>query len=311
MTEPKLEANDHQSQRETLIRDKIAKSWGSLVGAHGYGEPQAAAGLLYDSLYRSGAVGDQLPPDERETTVAILEQPVDLEGDMPDRDEFVQAVADTMVRGVSVAETLLPGAREQIETLAGRGDEVIIWSAGDPAHQHHKLGAIGLHDPDVTPNVEPPVRLNPDFEPLEIQTAIATNKSTPENFDRVREAATGRQVVVVDDRAKNILKFLEEFPDAKGIWVQFGVHAKRALAKQASGEATDVVDAIAQGRIFPVGAVDQTVASIDSMYEAGVLDSAKELAVAFDYDDTIIDNIRRRDLQHAAVERVLRTQGWI
>jgi hypothetical protein len=118
-------------------------------------------------------------------------------------------------------------------------------------------------------------------------------------------------MVVIDDRTKNLMAFLAEFPEARAIWVQFGAHAEKAVGKLEQGNDPAVAEAIAQGRIIPVSSIDQVVGAIEQMYESGVLNRDKELAAAFDFDDTIIDNEKRRELQHDAVVKVLNERGWV
>lgn len=304
--------------RDALIDAKIAQSWGSSVGEKGYGAPDEASERLYDSLYHPDQVvqgmgarhPDGVAPALRPRTRAVLEEHLDT-GPPPDRAQFVRTMSDTIVRDVDVAQTLLPGAREQLVQLDRRGVEVLVWSAGEPKHQHHKLAAIGIADPHIAPTVDPPVEVSHDFgEPLHVTTAIAPDKTVPQNMDKVAEAARDRHLVVVDDRTKNLQAFQAHFPEATALWVQFGAHAGKSVARLDRGEDPAVAEAIARGTIVPVRDIADLVPTIERLQREGMLPADNTLALATDLDDTLLDNDRRRDLQHAASKAALQEHGW-
>ncbi|WTW91907.1 hypothetical protein OG216_00225 [Streptomycetaceae bacterium NBC_01309] len=308
-TDPSDTGSGRSDGRTELIAAKIEHAWGSSVGEKGYGAPDEVAERLYDALYHPDRVvqgiRDRLPegsrvPELRASTQEALEARADM-GPAPDRGEFVRTVSDTIVRDVPVAQTLLPGAREALAELGRRGVGVMAWSAGEPKHQHHKLADIGMVDPAIAPSVEPLITVSRDFGPLlEVATAIAPDKTVPENMQRVRQFAGDRHLVVADDRTKNVIAFQQQFPEATGLWVQYGAHAAKSVAKLERGEDPAVAQAIGDGRIVPVREIGELVPTIERLQREGRLPENAKLALASDVDDTLLNNDLRRDLQHAA-----------
>ncbi|NUS54572.1 MAG: hypothetical protein HOV66_06880 [Streptomycetaceae bacterium] len=318
-TDPSGSGSGSSDGRTQLVAAKIEHAWGSSVGEKGYGAPDEVAERLYDALYHPERVvqgiQERLPegsraPELRVSTRAALEARVDM-GPAPDRSEFVRTVSDTIVRGVPVAQTLLSGAREALAELSRRGVGVMAWSAGEPKHQHHKLADVGIVDPAVAPNIEPPIAVSRDFgPPLEVATAIAPDKTVPENMQQVARFAGGRHLVVADDRTKNVVAFQQHFPGATGLWIQYGAHAAKSVAKLERGEDPAVAQAIEDGSIVPVREIGDLVPTIEQLQRDGRLPENAQLALASDVDDTLLDNDKRRDLQHAATLDAVQSRGW-
>lgn len=162
-TGPSDSGSGSQDSRTELIAAKIEHAWGSSVVECGYGAPDEVAERLYDALWHPdrvlGRIRGPIPQAVATSELwAIAQEALEARvamGPPPDRGEFVRTVSDTIVRGVPVAQAVLPGAREALVELSRRGVGVMAWSAGEPKHQHHKLAAIGIVDPVVAPSVEP------------------------------------------------------------------------------------------------------------------------------------------------------------
>jgi hypothetical protein len=254
----------------------------------------------------------ELPSSKlRATTAPALEEPLELTGQTPTPEEFVPAVANAILYSADVASTVLPGAREQIVRLVEAGDRPAAWSAGYIEHQHRKLGKTGLVDLVATQDIDPSVEVTVEHgEPIEIQTAIAPDKTTTEIIARVREIADQDQIVVVDDRVENLRAFLGAIPEAKAaIWVQFGAHARREMDKLARGENLQLDEAIAEGTIIPIASIDQLADKVAELRASGTL-TEERAAVFVDYDDTLSDNARRRDMELAAAVDAIFENGW-
>jgi hypothetical protein len=324
MTEiPTAEAQQADPYRDSVLT-KVDIAWGSNVGDQGYADPYEVAERAYDSLYQPGDVVSGMDtraransPDTadlglpsqklRDDTRGALTAPLELTGNVPARDEFVPAVATAILHGGDVARTILPGAREQIQILIENGDR----PAAYPEHQHRKLGKAGLFDSGAIEGMEPPVEITTEHgEPIEIQTAIATDKTTEETITRVREIAGGDQIVVVDDRVKNLRKFQGAVPEAKAaIWVQYGAHAQKEMDKLERGENPQLAAEIAAGTIIPIANIDQLASKVAELREAGVL-TAEQAAVFFDFDDTMSNNAQRRDMELEAAVDAIFENGW-
>lgn len=318
-------------QYRAAILAKVDVAWGSNVGDQGHATPSEVAARAFDALYQPGELETNMdaraqvahpdaseresyqPPSQRlrpETRDALL-APLELVGSVPSPDEFVLTVANAILHGVDVASTILPGAREQIQQLVDVGDRPAMWSAGHPEHQYRKFGATGLRDIVAMESIEPPVEVTSEHgEPIDIETAVAPHKTTAETFERVREIAGGDQVVVVDDRVRNLTAFRAGMPETKAaIWVQFGAHAEKEMQKLASGDNPQLAEAIANGTIIPIASIDQLTAKIAQLRTDGIL-TAEQAAVFLDYDDTIGDNSRRRDLELEAAVDAIFEHGW-
>lgn len=323
---PSIETQQ-DSYRESVLA-KVDVAWGSNVGDQGYADPYEVAARTYDALYqpdeavagidaRARAKNPNLTEEElpsrklRDRTRQALTEPLELTGQMPTAEEFVPVVAESILHGADVAATILPGAREQIKELIENGDRPAAWSAGYPEHQHRKLGKTGLFDAVAVEEIRPPIAVtNMHGDPIEIQTAIATDKTTPETITRVREIAGDDQVVVVDDRVKNLRKFKDAIPETKvAIWVQYGAHAQKEMDKLGRGENPQLAEEIANGTIIPITNIDQLAGKVAELRGAGML-TEEQAAVFFDYDDTLSNNAQRRDMELAAVVDAIYANGW-
>jgi hypothetical protein len=242
----------------------------------------------------------------------VLVSPFAVHGITPSENEFVETIATVILHDADVARTILPGAREQISKLVECGDKPAIWSAGYPEHQYRKLGKTGLIDSVAMAAFQPPIEISHGYgAPIEITTAIAPNKTTGATFARVREIAGDSQIIVVDDRIKNLQKFLDNMPEAKAaIWVQFGAHAEREMSKLKNGESPNLAEAIATGRIIPIDSIDRLADKVAELRERGVL-SQEQASVFFDYDDTISNNSQRRAMELDAIVHTIFSQGWV
>ena len=324
---PPVEVERPDSYRSSVLA-KVDVAWGSNVGDQGYSDPYEVAARTYDSLYRPDTVvvgmdervrardpeiaERDLPSQKlRDTTRAALTTALELAGQVPDFDEFVPIIASAILHGADVARTILPGAREQIRELVENGDRPAAWSAGYPEHQHRKLGKTGLYDAVAIEGIEPPVEITTEHgEPIEIQTAIATDKTTEETMARVREIAGNDQIVVVDDRVGNLRKFTTAIPETRAvIWVQYGAHAQKDIDKVERGENPRLVEEIANGTIIPISNIDQLAAKVAELREAGIL-TAEQAAIFFDYDDTISDNAQRRTMELEVAVDTIFEKGW-
>jgi hypothetical protein len=311
------------------IYRKLSGAWGSAIGYWGYGDPTEVAYRLYDALYapehleegmdsRAKAANPSIAEEElpsrvvwSETRVTLL-TPVGIRGNVPSDDEFVSTVANTILQGADMASVVLPGARRQIDHILDQGDRLAIWSAGHREHQHRKIGGIGLYNSVEIEDIRPPVVVSSVHgEPLEVETVIAPNKTTTEVLTRVREIADGRQIVVVDDRVNNLQAFCRGVPETRAaLWVQFGVHARRAQERLVRGDAPGLKEAIFSGLLTPLSGIDQLCAMIAYLRTRDTLN--KEQTVLFsDYDDTLSDNIKRRALEFRAVIETLVNRGWV
>lgn len=219
--------------------------------------------------------------------------------------------AHAILHDADVAQTVLPGAREQIKKLMKAGDRVAIWSAGYPEHQHRKLGKTGLYD-TVAPEVTgPPIEITHEHgAPISVETVIAPDKTTPAALAHVREIAGDTQIVVVDDRVTNLRKFVDGIPQtAAAIWVQYGTHAQAEMDKLEDGENTRLAAEIETGAIVPVPNIDQLANKIAELRAVDIL-AAEPATIFSDYDDTIGNNSCRRDMELAAVVNVIFARGW-
>lgn len=316
--------------QDDLYRDSVLKkvdvAWGSNVGDQGYADPYEVAARAYDALYQPNEVIagmdvrvqtrhpelEELPSHKlRPSTQETLVEPLELTGQVPSAEEFVPVVAEAILHGADVGATILPGAREQIKELVENGDRPAAWSAGYPEHQHRKLGKTGLYDSGIVETIQPPVEVTTQHgEPIELPTAIATDKTTAETTARVREIAGDDQIVVVDDRVKNLRKFRGAIPETKAaIWVQYGAHAQKETDKLARGENPDLQAEIDAGTIIPISSIDQLVAKVAELRENGAL-TDEQAAVFFDYDDTISNNAQRRDMELKAAVDAIFANGW-
>jgi hypothetical protein len=316
-----------QDHRQSVLT-KLDVAWGSNVGDQGFADPYEVAARAYDALYRPDQVAEgmdaraqatkpdiateDLPSNKlRSATREALTAPIELDGQVPSEEEFVATVAQAILHEADVASTVLPGAREQIQQLTENGDRPAIWSAGHPEHQQRKLGKTGLFNTVEIEGIEPPVEVTAEHgEPLEVPVVVAANKTTAETFDRVREVAHSDQIVVVDDRVKNLNSFLEGVPETKvAIWVQYGAHAQKEMDKLAAGNNPQLAAAIESGIIVPIASIDQLASKIIELRQAGTL-TEEQAAIFLDYDDTIGDNARRRDLELAAAVDIIFERGW-
>lgn len=324
---PTSETMQADPYRDSVLT-KVDVAWGSNVGYQGFADPYEVAARAYDALYRPNEVTsgmderaraydadlaeEDLPSQKlRTTTRDTLTAPMELAGTTPAPEEFIPVVAKAILHEADVAKTVLPGAREQIQILAENGDRPAVWSAGYPEHQHRKLGKAGLFDTVAIEGITPPVEVTTEHgEPIEVPTAIATDKTTAETIDRVREIAGEDQIVVADDRVKNLRKFTAAIPEAKAaIWVQYGTHAEREMSKLERGENPQLEEDIASGRIIPIANINQLADKITELRGTGVL-TDEQAAVFFDYDDTISNNAQRRDMELAAAVDTIFDNGW-
>lgn len=318
---------EKDAYRESILI-KLDVAWGSNVGDQGSANPYEVAARAYDALYRPDDVAPgmdiraqaqnpdiadvDLPSQKlRPTTREALTAPLELAGQLPPPEEFVPAVAGAILYGTDVARTVLPGAREQIRGLIENGDKPAVWSAGHPEHQHRKLGKTGLYDSAAIEGMEPPVEVTDEHgEPIEVRTAIAADKTMAETIARVREIAGQDQIVVVDDRVKNLRKFTDAVPETgAAIWVQYGAHAQKEMDKLKAGENPQLAAEIESGTIVPISSIGQLSGKIAALREAGKL-TAGQAAVFFDYDDTIGNNALRRDMELEAAVNAIFEHGW-
>lgn len=325
---PPLEALQADPYSNSILT-KVDVAWGSNVGDQGYADPYEVAARSYDALYQPDQVeagidarartknpdmtDESLPSQKmRPSTKHTLTEQLELTGQAPSVEEFVPVVAEAILHGANVAATVLPGAREQIRVLVEKGDRPAAWSAGYPEHQHRKLGHTGLFDSVAIEDIKPPVKVTSEHgDPIEIPTAIAGDKTTPETIARVREIAGDDQIVVTDDRVGNLRKFTRAIPETKAaIWTQYGSHAKKEMDKLERGENPQLAEDIAAGRIIPIASIDQLAAKVDELRDTGVLTNERA-AVFFDYDDTISNNTQRRDMELAAVVDAIFEHGWV
>jgi hypothetical protein len=325
---PPVEAQMSNAYRVD-IHHKIDEAWGSNVGDQGYANPYEVAARTYDALYSPGDVEVNMDARARASNPAIADNdlpsrklwaptrealvtPLALQGQVPTVEEFVPAVASAILLEADVADTVLPGAREQFVKLIENGDKPAIWSAGYPEHQYRKLGKTGLYSAVDIEGIEPPVEITRQHgEPIEIETAIAGDKTTSEIFARVREIAGSAQIVVVDDRVRNLSKFRVGIPEMKAaIWVQYGSHAKKEMDKLGRGENPQLAEAITNGTIIPIPNIDQLASKIEELRQQGIL-GAEQTAVFSDYDDTISDNNRRRAMELKAATDTIFARGWV
>lgn len=314
---PDAETEQTDTYRDTIYQ-KLDSAWGSNVGDQGFADPHEVAERAYDAIHDPHNVGENMDArkraanpgvDEsdlpshnmREKTKTLLSTPIETQVAPPDREEFVNIVAEAILQKADVGSQILEGAREQIEDLIENGDRPAIWSAGYPEHQHRKLGKTGLHDSEASADITPPVEISQEFgAPIELPTVIAPDKGTTEAFDKVRAIINGDQAVVVDDRVGNLTKFLANVPETKAaIWLQYGAHAQKQIDKLARGENPELARAIGEGRIVPIASIDQLTDKIEELRDAGIL-SDEVAAIFFDYDDTLSDNAERRKLELAA-----------
>ena len=322
-----IEAQQQDPYRGSVLT-KVDVAWRSNVGDQGFADPREVAARAYDSLYHSDKVASgmderarannpeiaesELPSQKlRPATREALTEQLELAGQIPTAEEFVPTVAGAILHGADVAKTVLPGAREQIKELVENGDRPAVWSAGFPEHQHRKLGKTGLYDAVAIEGMEPPVEVTTEHgEPIEVPTAIATDKTIAETIARVREIASDNQIVVADDRVKNLRKFMDAITETgAAIWVQYGVHAQKEMDKLARGENPQLAEEIANGRIIPISSIDQLAVKIAELRKADKL-TAKQAAVFFDYDDTISNNAQRRDMELTAAVDAIFENGW-
>ncbi|MGF7229237.1 MAG: hypothetical protein ACQR33_04615 [Candidatus Saccharibacteria bacterium] len=315
--------SDSAVGNRAAIYQKLDGAWGSNVGDQGYADPYEVAERTFDAIYEPDAVDARkraadpgvdeahLPSHQlRDKTRDLLAAPLTLQRDAPDRQQFVATVAEAILQKANVGSAVLPGAREQIAELTDNGDKPAIWSAGYPEHQHRKLGKTGLHDSLLIAAIDPPVEISQEHgAPIELQTAIATDKTTRETFDRVHEIAGNNQVVVVDDRVRNLRAFMENVPETRAaIWVQYGAHAQKEMDKLARGENPQLATAIAEGNIIPIADISMLADKIESLRDTGIL-SDDVAAIFFDYDDTLSNNANRRKLElEAAVDAMFESE---
>ena len=251
-----------------------------------------------------GVSDDELPsktiwPATRE----VLQAPLHVSGEMPDPYEFVPMVAGSLLQGADMANTVLPGARQQIDYLLAQGDKVAIWSAGHLEHQLRKIGGVGLYNAVDAEGIIPPVVVSAvRGDPLEVKTVIAADKTTPAVLARVREIADGNQVAVIDDRASNLLAFREDVPETKAaLWAQFGAHAHREMDNSKRGASTKLETAIANGFVTPLSSIALLGAKIDELRATGII-GPEPLVLFADCDGNFLcDNAKRRSLEFNAV----------
>jgi hypothetical protein len=324
---PNGEVSQEELYRDSVLT-KVDVAWGSNVGDQGFADPYEVAARAYDALYRPDEVAsgmderardknpevteDVLPSHKlRPSTREVLTTPLSLSGSTPEASEFVPVVVKAILHSADVASTVLPGAREQIKELAENGDRPAVWSAGYPEHQHRKLGKTGLFDTVAIEGMYPPVEVTTEHgEPIEVLTAIATDKTTAETIARVREIAGEDQIIVVDDRVKNLRKFTDAIPETKAaIWAQYGSHAQKEMDKLSRNENPQLAEEIAAGRIIPIASIDQLTSKVAELRDAGVI-TDEQAAVFFDYDDTISNNTQRRDMELAAAVDAIFDNGW-
>ena len=96
--------------RSALIDNKIEYTWGSSVGEKGYGDTNEVAHRLYDSLYdpehalanieqRRLAENPDLieQPQLLDFVRDAVEAPLEIEGDVPTREEFVSTISEQIL----------------------------------------------------------------------------------------------------------------------------------------------------------------------------------------------------------------------
>lgn len=365
MLVPNLELAIPPEEVERSIADKVDRCWGAHVGVGEFADTDPYIQTLVRSLLDPDHVNEdfndqwgsvmgtaqtvltsRLWTAESIAQFAEYEQVAAGESIPTFSEEVTEKLRNTILLEVDVSATLFPNAREAYESFLASGERrgpeaartLIIWSAGAERFQHSKLRHIGIAVPDTdTAGMSPLPELNPCFKPIPAQSVIAAQKLGVDAMGELAQRTAGQQIVVLEDRPKNILGLQRTFPDAIGVWVRQGEHADGAerrledfSANQAersvelqqlrgrlnAGEELDgkttkrlnqleesdgLLRGIREQRIVVIDKIAQLNKTLQQLYASEKLDEGLPISLVADLDDTAIDNTMRRNMQHAMV----------
>lgn len=301
-----------EQEFNTKIAKRIGSAWDSCVGDFGYCDLTLLGKRLWTSLYTPDHALDGIGDNVRESTKQELRSPLAFTvsaGEPPElQREFIPAVFES-IRGVDVRSTLFEGAIEQLHELDKRHN-ILVWTAGYKPHQEIKLAKSGLQD-EKFQHLE--ILYPPETMPIE--SVINEDKFTEDILKKVSTFANDQKIVVVEDRVKNIVKFLDKFPDAKAVWVQQGAHAKKSLQRIAAREPLEeeiaLQNLIAEGRVHVIDEIAKLSQGVESIYPSEQLKTNESLAIVCDFDDTLSDNQKRRQMDQDAIQSTIMQKGWL
>ncbi|WP_331766798.1 hypothetical protein [Embleya sp. NBC_00896] len=300
------------AQRSQLVQDKLESAWGSAVGDFGHAPLAEAAKRAYQALYEPDKVvagiesrypASHTPKPLRDKTRATLEAPMAFDR-KPDMESFVQTYVQAAIHEADIAGTMFPGAREQIRLAQVKGAGVGIYSAGEVFHQEVKLGQLGVITDETEgardfPLPEPNLEFGP---PLHVMSAIAEDKTSPENMARIRTQTRGRPSAVIDDREGKAEAYVENIPNSNAIVVGQGPRGSKTFA--ARGETSREHG---HGTIHYVASIKDVDAKLAEIYG----EQRGDVFTYFDVDDTLGDNTERLKRQLAAAHSAMERNGYL
>lgn len=315
---PTHEQND--SSARDLLREKFYTAFGVVLDKYGVSNTAETAELLFDALYARDIVVEayDIPENPRfPGRFAVLREELPgLADTVPAREEFAQAVNDTLTRDQEIHEdSLYPGAKNTVKAMASKGPTV-IWTAGDTHGQPQsdrpgsyeqlkKVAGAGIgeirreiyHDQQAaavgkiaTGDTNRP-RLN-DI----LTVAAAEDKFSPEIIERVADYLHQQEiteVVILEDRPAHIQRLLPLLDQhgihGRGFWLRQGRHSEQA------------------------GDIPPEITAFDSIEEVGqhIGDLDDGIGFICDFDGVLSDQAKRKELQAYALYRMMKERQWI
>lgn len=300
------------------LREKILAAWGSARDQLKAPNAYRLAEILYKSLYRPGSFAEgEIRGREgfdREKALASPLPADKLPATIPDEAEFIEAVRHALGSETDYKEALFPDSLQTVRQLTEYGP-ICIWSAGDMD------GSTDREAEKEYPGSREQIKRVAKSGLAELRRSLSEDTGTPrheiltmasaenkiELLPRILEETQKRnlrRLIVIDDRASNILQAMEAAKNS-GIEI-FPVWVRQGLAKNSFPSGADSLEAWKQ----KLNAIDSISELSGKLLETKALDSAS-VGFLVDYDDVLSSDAKRMDLQVQSVCAMLRHNGWI
>lgn len=320
-TEPEKESN------ETICLNNLQALRFAVTGKFGSANLHASADYLYRVLFEPQQLESvlaelkiknsaQFPNKVQRFKTSLV--PVSLT-EIPSKDQFIKVVVTAFIKGTDFEACLYPGARQLLEDMIQAGP-VRIWTAGDmhgvpeagipgSKEQLKKLALAGINQvrnkvaKELLQRSGLAAKDQKNYKMLRtegLQVRAAEDKfALLENMAHEFESLQVHNIVIVEDRLKNLVKAVEiiqnKAPDLNlhPVWLRQGIHEK------SSSEGIEPPPEIYQ------------VSSLDELSRHLRIDATQHTGFIVDYDGVLSDDLKRQELQNTAVYRALQEKNWV